>query len=97
MNSMTVMSSIVEHDPSVDDSRPRFLTNAEAAAYLRLSPRTLEKHRVNGGGPRFCKFGRSVRYDLADLIRWARARGCEMTTDPEYFEVRRVQRSTSGR
>src|SRR3546814_18002039 len=31
----------------------RFLTNAEAAAWLKLSPRTLEKLRVIGGGPPF--------------------------------------------
>ena len=35
----------------------RYLTNDEAAAFLRLSPRTLEKQRVIGGGPRFRKFG----------------------------------------
>ena len=29
----------------------RYLTNDEAADYLRLSPRTLEKQRVIGGGP----------------------------------------------
>ena len=36
----------------------RYLTNDEAAEYLRLSPRTLEKQRVIGGGPKFRKFGR---------------------------------------
>src|SRR5450631_3987241 len=35
----------------------RYLTNDEAAEFLRLSPRTLEKQRVIGGGPRFHKFG----------------------------------------
>ena len=43
---------------------PRYLTNNEAAAFLRLSPRTLEKQRVIGGGPRFHKFGRRVMYAL---------------------------------
>ena len=45
----------------------RYLTNDEAAEYLRLSPRTLEKQRVLGGGPRFRKFGRRVMYAVADL------------------------------
>ena len=67
-----------------EKSKTQYLTNAEAAAYLRLSPRTLEKQRVLGGGPRFRKFGRSVRYDLEDLCRWANARGFEMTSDPDY-------------
>ena len=45
----------------------RYLTNDEAAAYLRLSPRTLEKQRVIGGGPRFRKFGRRVMYAVEGL------------------------------
>ena len=62
----------------------RYLTNDEAAAYLRLSPRTLEKQRVIGGGPRFRKFGRRVLYAIEDLETWAGARTCEMTSDPNY-------------
>jgi len=57
----------------------RYLTNDEAAGFLKLSPRTLEKLRVLGTGPRFCKFGRRVVYDVADLIRWASERVCERT------------------
>lgn len=48
----------------------RYLTNDEAAEYLRLSPRTLEKQRVIGGGPKFRKFGRRVMYAVADLDAW---------------------------
>jgi hypothetical protein len=62
----------------------RYLTNDEAAAFLRLSPRTLEKQRVIGGGPRFRKFGRRVMYAAADLEAWADARSFEATCDPEY-------------
>ncbi|HMM45971.1 MAG: helix-turn-helix domain-containing protein [Aromatoleum sp.] len=64
----------------------RYLTNDEAADYLRLSPRTLEKQRVIGGGPRFRKFGRRVMYAVADLDAWADARSFEATSDPEYAE-----------
>lgn len=67
-----------------DISDSRFLTNSEAAAYLRLSPRTLEKHRILGGGPRFRKFGRAVRYHIDDLVSWASARGYQMTADFEF-------------
>ena len=66
----------------------RYLTNAEAAAFLRLSPRTLEKQRVIGGGPRFRKFGRRVLYAIDDLETWADARSFEMTSDPEYATAR---------
>ena len=64
----------------------RYLTNDEAAEYLRLSPRTLEKQRVIGGGPRFRKFGRRVMYAVADLDAWADQRSFEATSDPEYAE-----------
>ena len=72
---------------------PRYLNNDEAAAYLRLSPRTLEKQRVIGGGPRFRKFGRRVMYAVVDLDAWADSRSFEATSDPEYAE----QHSADGR
>lgn len=61
-----------------------FLNNDEAARFLNLSPRTLEKQRVIGDGPRFRKFGRRVVYVIADLEAWADARTCESTSDPHY-------------
>lgn len=64
----------------------RYLTNDEAAEYLRLSPRTLEKQRVIGNGPKFRKFGRRVMYAVADLNAWADQRSFETTSDPEYAE-----------
>lgn len=67
-------------------SPQRYLTNDEAAGYLRLSPRTLEKQRVIGGGPKFRKFGRRVMYAVADLDAWADERSFEATSDPEYAE-----------
>jgi predicted DNA-binding transcriptional regulator AlpA len=36
---------------------PRFLRTAEAARFLGLSPRTLEKHRTYGTGPQYRKLG----------------------------------------
>lgn len=62
----------------------RYLTSEEAAGFLCLSPRTLEKQRTNGGGPPYRKFGRAVRYSMADLERWAEARTFAMTSDPRY-------------
>ena len=64
----------------------RYLTNDEAAEYLRLSPRTLEKQRVIGGGPKFRKFGRRVMYAVADLDAWAADRSFEDDFRPEYAE-----------
>jgi predicted DNA-binding transcriptional regulator AlpA len=61
-----------------------FLDNNQAADFLKLSPRTLEKHRVRGGGPRFRKFGRRVVYAVADLEAWANERICNNTSDANY-------------
>ncbi|EPC9974979.1 helix-turn-helix transcriptional regulator [Pseudomonas aeruginosa] len=73
--------------PATTPAQPqRYLTNDEAAEYLRLSPRTLEKQRVIGGGPKFRKFGRRVMYAVADLDAWADQRSFEATSDPEYAE-----------
>ncbi len=66
----------------------RYLTNSEAADFLKLSPRTLEKQRVIGGGPRFRKFGRRVVYAIDDLVTWAEARGCDSTSDQNYVAAR---------
>jgi predicted DNA-binding transcriptional regulator AlpA len=62
----------------------RFLDNREAAAYLNLSPRTLEKLRSQGGGPQFRKFRRRVRYAVSDLELWANARIYDSTSDAGY-------------
>lgn len=54
------------------------LTTTEAAQFLRLSPRTLERLRVQGTGPCFLKLGPGVRarvlYDSSDLRAWIERR-----------------------
>ena len=52
----------------------RLLTQREAASTLRLSERTLERLRLQGGGPMFVKCGRAVRYRECDLEAWIDAR-----------------------
>ncbi|MGK2914589.1 MAG: helix-turn-helix domain-containing protein [Porticoccaceae bacterium] len=78
--------------PTAAQQPARYLTNDEAAAFLRLSPRTLEKQRVIGGGPRFRKFGRRVMYAVVDLEAWADSRSFEMTSDPKYAEHHTARR-----
>ena len=46
---------------------PRFLRTPEAARFLGLSGRTLEKHRTYGTGPMYRKIGGRVVYALDDL------------------------------
>ncbi|MBI1206835.1 MAG: helix-turn-helix domain-containing protein [Azospirillum sp.] len=59
-----------------------FLNTAQAAFYVDLSRRTLEKMRVVGGGPKFRKHGRFVRYHVDDLDAWSASRGKASTSDP---------------
>jgi hypothetical protein len=66
--------------------QPQFLTTEEAGRFLRLSPRTLEKQRVLGGGPCFRKFGARVVYAVEDLRTWADSRTFGMTSDPGYVQ-----------
>jgi predicted DNA-binding transcriptional regulator YafY len=60
----------------------RLMTEREAAAYLRVSPRTLRRYRTEkpaGTGPPVAGYvGRSPRYRRADLDAWLK-RGQEGT------------------
>ena len=46
---------------------PVLVTTHRAARILGISPRTLEKWRLCGGGPVYCKLGKCVRYAIDDL------------------------------
>ncbi|MDE0371073.1 MAG: helix-turn-helix domain-containing protein [Rhodospirillales bacterium] len=54
-----------------------------AAAYLGLSPRTLDGYRVNGDGPAFHRFGNRVRYHRPDLDAWAARRRATTTAEAD--------------
>jgi excisionase family DNA binding protein len=57
------------------------LTQSEAAELLRLSERTLERLRVSGAGPKFCRLGHSVRYRLGDVEAWIASRVVGSTSE----------------
>ena len=58
-----------------------FLTTIEAATYVGLSRRTLEKMRTAGNGPIYRKHGRYVRYHIGDLDAWSTARRTNSTSE----------------
>jgi hypothetical protein len=62
-----------------------YLTTVEAGNFVRLSPRTLERLRVQGTGPRFIKAGRGKRarvlYRMADLQEWLDATVYQSTSE----------------
>lgn len=61
---------------------PRFLRTKEAAEFLSLSARTLEKHRTYGTGPAYRKLGGRVVYAIDDLETWADRGAVTSTSDP---------------
>ena len=61
---------------------PRFLRTPEAARFLGLSGRTLEKHRYFGTGPAYRRIGGRVVYSVDDLRAWADIGIKHSTSDP---------------
>ena len=59
----------------------QYLSTRQAAEYLGLSTRTLDRYRVSGDGPVFHRFGGRVRYLRADLDAWAASRRRASTSD----------------
>ena len=60
---------------------PELLTTKEAARLLGLSQSTLNKLRVYGGGPRYLKLTRRVRYSIDDLNSWLNDRRRNSTSE----------------
>ena len=61
---------------------PRFLCTPDAARFLGISLRTLEKHRTYGTGPAYKKLGGRVVYAIEDLQAWAERGAVTSTSDP---------------
>lgn len=64
-------------------TKQTFLDSDQAAKYLGLKRTTLEAWRCRGGGPKFAKLGRAVRYRQADLDAWIESRIRENTVSDE--------------
>ena len=73
---------------------PRYLRTPEAARFLGLSGRTLEKHRTYGTGPRYSKLGGRVVYRIEDLQAWVDGAVKASTSDPGKVVVLPAKRHT---
>src|ERR1700740_3377999 len=73
---------------------PRYLRTPEAARFVGLSIRTLEKHRIYGTGPRYSKLGGRVVYRLEDLQTWVDSAVKASTSDPGKSVVLPARRHT---
>lgn len=78
----------------MDALSERFITDKEAVALLNelglgTSIFVLRKLRVVGGGPRFRKFGRLVRYSPSAVLEWAHNRlSAEVSSTTELSQQR---------
>ena len=63
------------------DLPPRLLRTKEAARFLGISQRTLEKHRTYGTGPLYRKIGGRVLYTVRDLEAWSAIGTRKSTSD----------------
>lgn len=63
----------------------RYLNTVEASRIMRLSPRTLERMRVEGTGPRYLKAGRGTRarvlYRPTDVDAWLEGQTFQSTSE----------------
>ena len=59
------------------------LTEGQVADRLGISAAVLRAWRLNGKGPRFCRFGRAVRYRESDISFFVN----ESMVDPRHAEA----------
>lgn len=64
-------------EPNGDDDL--LIDGRQLASWLGLSPRTIEVWRWKGGGPKYRKVGRYVRYRKGVVREWMESREFENT------------------
>ena len=92
-----------EQQEETEMTNDSYMNTVEAAAYLRLSPRTLERYRGIGKGPPFHRFGNRARYLRSRVVAWAKEREARSTSEAdekdreETPEVSRPEDDGAGR
>ena len=76
------------------DLPPRLLRTPDAALFLVISLRTLEKHRTYGTGPVYRKIGGRVVYAIEDLQAWSAIGARKSTRDTDVGRVFPARRLT---
>jgi len=67
--------------PIPQDDLDAAVDEKKAADFLGLSPRTLQAWRVRGGGPRFIRAGRAIRYRRKELLAFQDAHTVSSTSE----------------
>lgn len=78
MGKKTIMAGVSRADAQQAE---RLVDEVAAAEILQISRRTLQAWRVKGGGPRYVRVGRAVRYSITDLNSWIDARKASSTSE----------------
>lgn len=58
------------------------LTERETAKILHHSPKSLERWRAGGTGPKFVRVGRKPLYRLVDVTAWLDEHSASSTSEP---------------
>lgn len=57
-----------------EENPNQLMTEKEAAALICYTQRALQNWRLRGGGPKYVKIGRSVRYQRCDVLEFIEER-----------------------
>lgn len=78
-NTKSSKSANLSNSPSL--SGMNLIHETEAAELLKKPVSWMQMTRHRGDGPPYLKLGRSVRYDLNDLIAWVKAQKRTSTSE----------------
>ena len=70
-------------EEEIEMAEDGYMSTEEAAAYLKLSERTLQSYRGNGKGPPFSRFGNRARYLRSKVAAWGREREAHSTAEAD--------------
>jgi hypothetical protein len=71
MRSVPNPNPVPLNNPTAPSAAVGYLSPEEAARFLSISKRELERYRTAGGGPVFHKLGRrTIRYSVKELCAW---------------------------
>lgn len=78
---LSKLKAVVDKPQNPTPLFAEWMSSSKAAGYTDSSVSTLAKLRLKGGGPRFCRIGRAIRYRRSDLDEWLVASSRRSTSD----------------
>ena len=62
-----------------------YLSRKEAAEWLGVTVKFMEKHAMHGDGPIFHKIGRLAKYRVSDLEKYGEEKSCSNTAQGKHL------------